>query len=48
MQKPPAKSLDIRGLGKTFVLSGGRSVVAVRDFSLRIEPGEFVVAEFRQ
>jgi iron(III) transport system ATP-binding protein len=42
MQKPPAKSLDIRGLSKTFVLSGGRSVVAVRDFTLRIEPGEFV------
>ncbi len=42
MQKPPAKTLDIRGLSKTFVLSGGRSVVAVRDFSLRIEPGEFV------
>jgi len=42
MQKPPAKTLDIRGLSKTFVLSGGRSVVAVHDFSLRIEPGEFV------
>ena len=38
----PAKSLDIRGLTKTFILPGGRDVVAVRDFSLRIEPGEFV------
>jgi iron(III) transport system ATP-binding protein len=38
----PAKTLDIRGLTKTFMLPGGRSVVAVSDFSLRIEPGEFV------
>jgi iron(III) transport system ATP-binding protein len=38
----PAKSLDIRGLTKTFILPGGRDVVAVRDFSLRIGPGEFV------
>jgi len=42
MQKSPAKTLELRGLGKTFVLSRGRSVVAVRDFSLRIEAGEFV------
>ena len=42
MQKPPAKALEVRDLSKTFVLSRGRSVVAVRDFSLRIEPGEFV------
>ena len=38
----PAKTLDIRGLTKTFMLPGGRSVVAVSDFNLRIEPGEFV------
>ena len=42
MQKPPAKALEVRDLSKTFVLSRGRSVVAVRDFSLRIEAGEFV------
>ena len=42
MQTLPAKALDLRGLAKTFVLPGGRSVVAVRDFTLRIEPGEFV------
>lgn len=42
MQRPPARTLDIRDLTKTFVLSGGRSVVAVRDFSLRVEPGEFI------
>ncbi len=42
MQTLPAKALDIRGLTKAFALPGGRSVVAVRDFSLRIEPGEFV------
>ena len=43
MQKPPpAKTLDIRGLTKTFTVPGGRNVVAVSDFSLRIEPGEFV------
>src|SRR5947208_14521134 len=42
MQKSPAKTLDIRSLSKTFVLSGGRSVAAVRDFTLHIEPGEFV------
>ena len=38
----PAKTLDIRGLTKTFMLPGGRSVAAVSDFNLRIEPGEFV------
>ena len=38
----PAKTLDIRGLTKTFMLPGGRGVVAVSDFNLRIEPGEFV------
>jgi iron(III) transport system ATP-binding protein len=42
MQKPPAKALEVRDLSKTFVLSRGRSVAAVRDFSLRIEAGEFV------
>jgi iron(III) transport system ATP-binding protein len=38
----PAKALDICGLTKTFAVAGGRGAVAVRDFSLRIEPGEFV------
>jgi iron(III) transport system ATP-binding protein len=42
MQKPPAKALEVRDLSKTFVLSRGRSVAAVRHFSLRIEAGEFV------
>ncbi len=42
MQTSPAKALDIRGLTKAFTLDGGRNVVAVRDFSLRVEPGEFV------
>jgi iron(III) transport system ATP-binding protein len=42
MDKLPAKTLDIRGLNKAYRLPGGRSAVAVRDFSLRIEPGEFV------
>jgi iron(III) transport system ATP-binding protein len=41
-ETPPAKTLDIRGLSKTFLLPGGRNAVAVRDFTLRIEPGEFV------
>jgi iron(III) transport system ATP-binding protein len=42
MQKIPAKTLDIRGLCKTYPVAGGRGAAAVRDFSLRIEPGEFV------
>lgn len=37
-----AKALEIRGLSKAYRLRGGRTVSAVRDFSLRIEPGEFV------
>ncbi len=41
-EAPPAKALDIRGLSKRFILAGGRDVIAVHDFSLRIEPGEFV------
>jgi spermidine/putrescine ABC transporter ATP-binding subunit len=41
-EAPPAKALDIRALSKTFTLPGGRDVIAVHDFSLRIEPGEFV------
>src|SRR5512141_558750 len=42
MQKIPAKTLDIRGLCKTYPVAGGRGAAAVRDFRLRIEPGEFV------
>ncbi|MCC6193423.1 MAG: ABC transporter ATP-binding protein [Burkholderiales bacterium] len=37
-----AKTLEIRNLAKTFAMAGGRRVAAVRDFSLRIEAGEFV------
>jgi iron(III) transport system ATP-binding protein len=37
-----AKTLDIRGLSKTYRLPGGRSVPAVRNFTLRVEPGEFI------
>ena len=42
MTNPPAKALEIRGLTKAYRLPGGRTVAAVRDFSLRVEPGEFV------
>src|SRR5581483_12015001 len=42
VQALPAKALELREIGKTFALSGARSVVAVRDFTLRIEPGELV------
>jgi iron(III) transport system ATP-binding protein len=42
MQLQPAKALEIRALHKSFPVRGGRAVVAVHDFSLRIEPGEFV------
>ena len=37
-----AKALEVRGLSKTYRLPGGRTVPAVRDFTLRVEPGEFV------
>jgi iron(III) transport system ATP-binding protein len=37
-----AKSLEIRGLRKSFAVDGGRRVEAVRDLSLRVEAGEFV------
>ena len=37
-----AKTLEIRGLRKTFATAGGRRVEAVRDFSLAIAAGEFV------
>jgi ABC-type Fe3+/spermidine/putrescine transport system ATPase subunit len=37
-----AKTLEIRGLRKTYTMRGGRSVPAVRDFSLSVAPGEFV------
>src|SRR5438034_5037940 len=42
MSSLPAKTLEIRGLQKTYRLPGGRTVPAVRDFTLRIEPGELV------
>jgi len=38
----PPKALEIRGLAKSYRLPGGRIIPAVRDFSLRVEPGEFV------
>ena len=37
-----AKPLEIRGLTKAYQLAGGRRVPAVQDFTLRVEPGEFV------
>ncbi len=42
MSTGTAKALELRGLRKAYRLPGGRSVPAVRDFSLRVEPGEFV------
>ncbi len=42
MERVPAKTLEINGLTKVYRLAGGRSVPAVRDFTLRVEPGEFV------
>jgi iron(III) transport system ATP-binding protein len=42
MHAGTAKTLDIRGLYKTYRLPGGRSVPAVRNFTLRVEPGEFI------
>jgi iron(III) transport system ATP-binding protein len=42
MEQVPAKRLEIDGLTKAYRLAGGRSVPAVRDFTLRVEPGEFV------
>ena len=42
LQAASARSLDIRDLTKTFVLPGGRTVLAVRDFTLRVEPGELL------
>ncbi|MGH6737877.1 MAG: ABC transporter ATP-binding protein [Bradyrhizobium sp.] len=37
-----AKTLEIRALSKAYRLGGGRTAAAVRDFSVRVEPGEFV------
>jgi iron(III) transport system ATP-binding protein len=37
-----AKTLEIRGLRKTYAMRGGRSIPAVRDFTLTVAPGEFV------
>jgi len=37
-----AKTLEIIGLSKTYPMPGGRSVPAVRDFTLDVAPGEFV------
>ena len=37
-----AKALRVQGLNKSFRLSTGRSVPAVRDFNLDLAPGELV------
>ncbi len=42
MNTVPAKTLEIRGLSKSYPMPGGRSVPAVRDFTLDVAPGEFV------
>jgi len=42
LQRTGARRLDIGGIVKSFALADGRKVLAVRDFSLTIEPGEFV------
>ena len=42
MDRVPAKTLEIRGLAKSYRLAGGRVAPAVRDFTLRVAPGEFV------
>ena len=42
LPKQTARALEIRALSRSFELAGARRVVAVRDFSLRIDPGEFV------
>src|SRR3954453_12414596 len=42
MDSVPAKPLEIRGLKKSYRLLDGRTAPAVRDFTLRVEPGEFV------
>src|SRR6202795_1285154 len=42
MDAVPAKTLEIKGLQKTYAMPGGRSVPAVREFTLTVAPGEFV------
>ncbi|MEO8135130.1 MAG: ABC transporter ATP-binding protein [Betaproteobacteria bacterium] len=42
MHSVPAKSLEVRGLQKSYRMANGRTAPAVRDFTLRVEPGEFV------
>ncbi len=42
MNRQPAKALEIRGLKKAYHLPDGRIALAVRDFTLRVEAGEFV------
>jgi iron(III) transport system ATP-binding protein len=42
MDTLPAKTLEIKGLNKAYPMRDGHSVPAVRDFTLRVEPGEFV------
>ena len=42
MNPVPAKTLEIKGLSKSYAMPGGRSVPAVRDFTLSVAPGEFV------
>jgi iron(III) transport system ATP-binding protein len=42
VERIPAKTLEIKGLQKTYAMPGGRTVPAVRDFTLHVAPGEFV------
>ena len=42
MDAVPAKTLEIRGLEKAYRLPGRRVAAAVKNFTLRVEPGEFV------
>ncbi len=42
MASTSAKTLDIRGLRKSYRMPHGQTVPAVRDFTLRVDPGEFV------
>src|SRR5438874_3051120 len=42
MDSVAAKTREVQGLRKAYRLPGGRTAPAVRDFSLRVAPGEFV------
>jgi iron(III) transport system ATP-binding protein len=42
MHQRPASSLEVDRLEKSYRMPAGRSIPAVRDFTLRVEPGEFL------